>query len=205
MLLDKLNASQPLFTIFEIQAPIPSGLLKTPAGMAEWAARHLERPLTKNERSGLKPQFIADDFFLAAEDVRTNLGLHLIVGMTPAMVAAVSHDKVLWNLFSSVSGKTILLSTADLRQFAEQAGRPFKAAIGAILVAALLVAVNSKMKYHKKDSGCVFDYNGSRVSLVETIRAMQIERSCLEKLTSDQQEAGVSMLAALKRMKRKSK
>ncbi|MGB5081205.1 MAG: hypothetical protein WBO23_10735 [Burkholderiales bacterium] len=203
-LIERLNAAQPLFTIFEVQAPIPGGLLKTPAGMAEWAVEHLGKQLSKRERDALERHVIANEFFAAAEDIRTHLGLDFIVGMTPAMVAGVQSDgSIYWNHFSSVFDKTILLSTADLRQFAEDAGRPFEAGVGALLVAALQIAVNRKLGYHE-DTGCIFDYNGMRATLVTTFKQMRIDAQCLHNMTPEQRDAATSMLAVLKRMKRRA-
>ena len=205
LLLKRLNAAQSPFVMFEIQAPLPGGMLKTPEGMLNWAAVQLGEPLSKAERNQMEPQMVANEFFAAAEDIRKSMGLDLIVGMTPAMVAGVDHDGgIYWNHFSSLSGKTILLSTADLRHFAEKAGRSFEAAVGAILLASLLVAVNSKLEYHD-DTGCLFDYNGSRVSLIKTLKEMQIEKSCLAVMTAEQRTAAHAMLKVLKALRRRSK
>ena len=206
ILLEKLNAAQSLFTIFEIQAPIPGGLIKTPEGMAEWASEHLNKPLTKEERDEFSEHMIANKFFDAAEDIRKDedIDVDFIVGITASMVAYISSNTVYWNHFSAVHGKTILISAADLRRFSEQAERPFEAAIGALLVSSLLIAVNDKLDYHD-DSGCLFDYNGSRVSLVNTIKNLHIEGKCLDKMTSEQREAAISMLSSLKRMRIKRK
>lgn len=204
-LVERLNEAQPLFTIFEIQAPIPGGLIKTPLGMAAWAAEHLGRPISKRERDAFERHMIADDFFAAAEDIRVDMGLDFVVGMTPALVAGAEPDgSIFWNHFSAVFGKTILLSTADLRQFTEDAGRPFEAGVGALLVAALMVVVNDKLDYHD-DTGCVFDYNESRVSLVATLKQMRIDAQCLQKMTSQQRDTAINLLAVLKRMKRRTK
>lgn len=199
-LLERLNAAQPLFTIFEIQAPVPSGLLRTPSGMAEWAAMHMG-PQWKNKT--FAPHMISDDFFAAAADIRRDMGLDLIVGMTPAMVAGTDPDgTVFWNHFSDVVGKKILISTADLRTYSENANRPFEAGIGVLLVSALLVAVNKKLEYHD-DTGCIFDYNESRISLVGTLKQMIIDDQCLDRMTPVQRDAATNMVAVLKRMKRR--
>jgi hypothetical protein len=207
-LLEKLNPAQLLFTIFEVHAPVPGGLIKTPAGMAEWAAAHLNQPLKKKDVAQLQPQMITGDFFSAADDIRRALGLDFIVGLTPAMLAGVlpkaQGKGIYWNHFSSGLRKTILLSTTDLRQYAEQAGRPFEAAIGALLVPELLMAINKKLVYHR-DSKCIFDDNVSRVNFVKTMKAMKICDSCLEKMTPEQSKAAVGMLAVLAHMKMKSK
>lgn len=204
-LLERLNAAQSLFTIFEVQAPMPGGLLKTPVGMAEWAAEQLGKPLSKSDRDEMEPHVIANEFFTAAEDIRNHFGLDLIVGMTPAMIAGFQADgEIFWNHFSAVTDKTILLSTADLRRFAEAAHRPFEAGVGALMVATLLVAVNRKLGYHE-DTGCIFDYNGSRVSLVTTLKLMRIDVQCLRAMTTEQADAAISMLTVLKRMKRRAR
>jgi hypothetical protein len=202
--LEKINAVQSLFTIFEIQAPIPGGLLKTPDGMAEWAYEHLKRELSDIERNEIGQNLIADDFFIAGEHICEKMGLDFIVGITPAMVAGTSGNRIYWNHFSSVLSRAILLSTANLRQFADQAGRPFEAAIGVLLVPSLLIAINESLHYHD-NSGCLFDYNGDRVSIVETIKTMQIEESCLEKMTSEQQAFAENILKTLKRMRSRNK
>lgn len=203
MLLEKLNAAQPMFTIFEIQAPVPGGLIKTQEGMADWAAQQLGRKLGKRELGEMDRHIIANEFFVVGEDIRKNMGLDFLVGLAPALVAGTAADGgIYWNHFSSVSGKTILLSTTDLREFAAQAERPFEAAVGAMLLPALLIAVNGKLEYHD-DSGCLFDYNGSRVSLVSTLKAMQIEDRCLDVMSPEQRTAASAMLKALQLMKRR--
>ncbi|BAK77240.1 hypothetical protein NH8B_2426 [Pseudogulbenkiania sp. NH8B] len=64
-LLERLNAAQPLFSIFEVQAPIPGGLLKTPAWMAQWASEHMHNQLNTDELEAFKPHVVANEFFAA--------------------------------------------------------------------------------------------------------------------------------------------
>jgi hypothetical protein len=199
-LLERLNNAQSFFTIFEIQAPLPGGMLKSPAGMEAWTNSQLGKPLRQKEP--FEPHVIANEYFVAAQDIRKSLGLDFVVGISPAMVAGVEPDgEIFWNHFSAVADKTILLSSADVRQFSREAGRPFEAGVGVLLVASLLIAVNGHLQYHD-DTGCIFDYNGSRVSLANSIRRMRIDGSCLRTMTSDQRDAARQMLATLRRMKR---
>lgn len=201
LLLKKLNAVQSPFTIFEIQAPIPAGMLKSREGMNAWAKKQIGKKFKKSDWDDVESHTVADEFFVAAEDIRKSMGLDLIVGMTPAMVAGVDEDGIYLNHFCSVSGKTIVLSTTDLRPFAEKAGRPYEAAVGAILLAALMVAANKKIYYHD-DTGCLFDYNESRVSLIKALKKMYIDENCLGLMTVDQRTAALAMLKVLKDMKR---
>ncbi len=201
-LLEGLNRVQTLFEFFEVQAPVPGGLIKTSEGMLQWAA---ENGLYTGsmDASTFEPQMIADEFFLAAEDIRKALKLARVVGVTAAMIAGVDEDGVYWNHVAAGEEKTILLSMKDVRAFAEQAERPFAAAVGALLIGALFASINEKITYHA-DAGCLFDDNQSRVSLIETFKALSIEASCFNKLTPKQRVAADAMLSALRLMKRKS-
>jgi hypothetical protein len=199
-LLGRLNRSQSLFTIFEVQAPVPGGLIKSSEGMAHWAAAQgILKPLPAFEK-----HVIADEFFVAAEDIREDLDLSFIVGITPAMVAGTSPDGAYWNYVSAGVGKTILLSTRDLRDFAAQANRPFAAAVGTLLVSTLLAGVNEQLIYHE-NTGCIFDFNENRISFVDTFKALRIEESCLDKMTSDQRQAATAMVTVLRRMRRRNR
>ena len=203
-LLERLNEAQSMFTIFEVQAPLPGGLLKTSRGMAEWVADHRATQKIRNRDEHFAPHVVFEDFLSAAESIRKGMGLDYIVGLTPALVAGVEPDgSVYLNHFSSVLGDTILLSTTDLRQFTEDANRPFEVGVGALLVAALLVAVNDKLEYHD-DTGCLFDYNDNRASLIPALRQLSIDEQCLHKMTQGQREAATNMLGVLRRMKRRA-
>jgi hypothetical protein len=201
-LLEELNRVQTLFELFEVQSPVPGGLIKSPDGMMQWAAENGVYTGSMDV-SEFEPQMIADEFFLVAEDIRKALKLSRVVGVTAPLIAGVEEDSVYWNHFASGKGKTILISTKDVRSFAEQAHRPFAAAVGALLIGALLANVNDKITYHD-DTGCIFDYNGSRISLVNTFTALRIDSSCFQKLTPKQRISADSMLTALRAMKRKS-
>jgi hypothetical protein len=146
---------------------------------------------------------IANEFFLAAEDIRKAFKLTRVVGVTAAMIAGVDEAGVYWNYVAAGEEKAILLSIKDVRAFAERADRPFAAAVGALLIAALFASINEKITYHA-DAACLFDENQSRVSLIETFRALRIENSCLNKLTPKQRVAADAMLSVLRLMKRKS-
>ncbi len=200
-LLTHLNAAQDMFIIFDIVAPVPGGMVRRPADFVEWLDAHSkDANSVLAALSDLTPQIIADEIFVAAESIRRALKLDLVIGMTPAMVAGTSREGVYWNHFSCVSDRTIVVSAADLRVFAKRAGRPFEAAVGALITTTLLVATNDRLGYHE-DTGCLFDYNESRTSLVDTLKRLHIDQDCLDKMPPGQRKAGRAMLMALKKMK----
>jgi hypothetical protein len=202
-LLVKLNGAQSMFTVFEIQAAVPGGLVKTSEGMYDWYAEKIGKRLRKSKSNLLGRHMIADEFFVVAENIRAAMGLDLIVGLTTALIGGTESDgSVYYNHFSCVREKCILLSTADLREFSEEAGRPFEAAIGALLMPALLIAVNPQLGYHK-DNNCLFDYNGNRVTLVSTLKNMQIDQHCMAEMSDEQRNAALAMVKAIKLMRRR--
>ena len=202
ILLKALNSVQSLFELFEVQAPVPGGLIKTSDGMLQWLAENGGYSASL-VASDVEPQMIADEFFRAAEDIRKALDLGRVVGLTGAMIAGVDERGLYWNYVSVGEGRTVLLSTNDVRNFAEQADRPFAAAVGAMLTGALLANLNENITYHD-DTGCLFDFNQSRVSLVNTFRRLRIDDPCFAKLTQKQRLAADAMLKDLRAMKRKS-
>lgn len=202
-LMSRLNAAQVPYTLFEINAPVPAGLRKTTEGMDAWMQSHGVQ-LKKSERAALQPQVIAGDFFTVAHDIRTGMGLDMVVGLIPVMVAGESDEGVYWNHYCSVSDGAALVSTADLREFAATAGRPFEAAVGVLLIGAILVRFNSKLSYHD-NRGCIFDYNEDRVSLIDTIKTLKLCADCAKHMSAEQKGATEAMLAVLRKMKRKSK
>lgn len=201
-LLSRLNSAQDLFAIFEVQAAVPAGLVKTPEGMVQWIEKETGERLPPKERKSMQRQLITDDFFSAAADIRESMGLDRLVGITPAMLAGRESDGPFWNYFTRVRGSEIVISTADVRDYAEVAGRPFEAAVGAMLIPTLLIAANSNLRYHD-DTGCLFDFNQARVTFIESIHNMMIDVQCKKRMTPDQWAAASGMVKAISAMKRR--
>jgi hypothetical protein len=199
VVLDKLNSAQALVTFFEVQAPIPAGMIKSEKPIVEWATKEHGISLTKKERADMAHNILADEFFRAGKDIRKNLGLNYLAGLTPAMIAGSNAHEVYWNHFSSGRGAMLLISTADLRDFASQADRSFESAVACLLVGQLLAEMTPKLSFHA-DRGCLFDYNADRKSLVATLRDPVIEPGCLDKMEPKVRTAAESLVAALKRL-----
>ncbi|NID05631.1 hypothetical protein HBF26_12090 [Luteibacter jiangsuensis] len=201
-LLVRLNGAQSIVTLFEINAPVPAGLRKTAKGMVEWFARHQVKQ-SRKQVSDLEPHIVFEEFFHAASDIRAYMGLDMVVGLTPVMVAGESDGSLYWNHFSNVQDGVILISTMDVREFAQNANRPFEAAVGGMLIGAVLVGLNDQLGYHDQTLGCLFDYNEDRSGIVAAIKMARICPECSEVLTEKQQSAAESMLKVLRKMKRK--
>jgi hypothetical protein len=199
-LIEQLNRAQVLYTLFELLAPVPGGLIKTEQGFVDWSRAHLDAPLDADVTKGLPRQMIREQFNEVAGNIQRGMGVDLLVGVTPALIAGVKGDEIFWNHFSSVMPPLVLLSVSDLRDFAGQAGRPYEAAVGLLLAVALLVAHNRNLRYHG-DNGCVFDYKADRTGLVDTLRTMRICPACEQIMSTAENDALRGMLAALKAMR----
>lgn len=203
-LVERLNESQSMFTLFEILAPIPGGLVKTTEGFKKWLAEQPGEPIAEMAAEDASaPQMIFDDFHVVAKDIRIGMGLDMLIAFTPYMVAGTQDGHPFWNHFTATEGGCILISVTDLREYADQAVRPFEAAVGVLLVSSLFVTIIEDLDFHDVDTGCIFDYNQRRESLVDTIKEMMIDKECFAKMDLLQMQAAKSMLSVLKRMKRR--
>lgn len=198
-LIEHLNAAQPAFVFFEVEAGIPSGLISQPERVIAWAKDALGKNWKSSYRKDMESNVIANDFFPRADKVRADLGLDYIVGVTPGMVAGEEDDgNVYWNHFSTFEKRSILVSVQDLRAFAKKAGRPFEALVGHVTIAQLLVAQSYSrgLSFHE-DRGCLFDYNESRESIVTAAQHPNIEPACLKLIAPSIRESALKLAEAL--------
>jgi hypothetical protein len=200
-LLAALNEAQTALRFYEIQAPIPAGMIKTEERLVEWMEKLEGAPLSKKDRADITRNILFNEFSAAAEDIRTSpgVGADYLVGITPAMVAGGYPKQTFWNYFSAAQGRILMVSTTDLRGFAAKAKRPFEAAVGGLLVASLLAQMTEGLEIHD-DRGCIFDRNEARSTIVRNIRDPYIEPECLGKMTPRLQKAALAMLDRLKQM-----
>ena len=194
-LLERINTVQSQFTFFEIQAPLPGGLIKK----GEWYADVKGFDLSARERKELGTNIFANEFFKAGNNIRLHLGLDYLIGITPAMVAGVETNEIYWNHFSSSDGPVLLISTADLRTFAAKAGRSFESLLAFLMVGQLLAEMNPKVRFHT-DRGCLFDYNQDRVSIANDAAKPSIEPACFERIEPENRESAKKLLQLLQRL-----
>lgn len=196
-IIEVLNAAQGLFTIFEVEAAIPAGMISRPERVVAWLREQTGKAPSRKDRSEIENNMIAEDFYRRADIVRKDLGLDYLVGITPSMVAFEDAGQVYWNNFATYDKRLVLASTYDLRMFAEKAGRPFEVAVGGLICSMLLVAVNPKLGYHQENTGCLFDMNLDRKSIVKTIKNARIDERCMSLMRPKYRPVAEALLEAL--------
>ncbi|HUI79797.1 MAG TPA: hypothetical protein VLY24_17850 [Bryobacteraceae bacterium] len=204
-LLQRLNAAQKKIAFFRIVAAIPAGLISDKERVKAWV-REQHKRMTKSRLAQLEENTIFEDFYPQADKVRREMGLDYLAGITQSMVAFQAGNDIHWNYFTaSVEiqrdldvGRSLLISSYGLREYAAEAGRPFATAVGIMAVSQLLAAVSPDVQFHPEDRGCMFDFNGDRDSVVETLREARIEPECLKKIRRDLREPAVALADALR-------
>jgi len=88
-----------------------------------------------------------------------------------------------WKYFAAGEGKVSLISTADLRRYSREAGRPYEAAIDMLIVGQIF-ATRLNIGYHCETRGCVFDHNANRDDLITLIKSMTIDPHCQNSYTN---------------------
>lgn len=229
-LINRINGAQGTYTLFDVRSPMPAGMVKSNMAIREWAKEHSdEHDASEDELSCLEhvvDQMFMEDFLVAAAPIREHIGVHTIIGITPARVAGLVREqlgqpkKLFIDDFSAVQVGQVpeggdpswvpglkrvpaaLLSTSDLREFAARADRKFEVAIGVLLVGALIVADTPSVNYHD-DTGCVFDRNegDDRKGIVKVLELLTICDRCKAALgkKSSVAEAMVNCLGAIPR------
>ncbi len=198
-LLQRLNAAQTRFTFFKSVAAIPAGLISDKERMKSWLQEHKER-LSSSDLKDLEDNTIAEDFYPQADKVRRELGLDYLIGITRSMIAFEEERGVNWNYFSVSQGRTLLVSSYGLRDYAEEARRPFEAAVAFVAVAELLATINAKLGFHEPDRGCMFDHKASRDSIVAGLREIKIEKDpCLNSIRPNLRESALALAETLRK------
>ncbi|HEX7174114.1 MAG TPA: hypothetical protein VF240_02355 [Pyrinomonadaceae bacterium] len=197
-LVNALNEAQPVFTFFDLQAPLPAGLVISSEGFAEWARKRLEKRVSKSQREGFTDNFMFDDFNKFARVVHKQVGTDYLVGITRHMVAWTQGESVYWNYFTASDRRVILTSAYNLREYAALAGRPFEAAVAGLVVAEILAALNRRLGYHEENRGCLFDFNQERDTVIESIRQARIEPQCLDLIDEKYRDAAAALTDVLR-------
>jgi len=190
-----LNEVQTAFAIFEVQAAIPAGLVSRPPRIREWLLRNVRLKVALKDLSN---SVIFDEFQVQAERVRSDLGLDYLIGVTPYLITDGDRTGGSYDYFSVSKGRIMLASTNEVYAYGKKAGRRFEVAVGSIAVSALLAAVNPKVGFHDETRGCLFDYNDDRKTIVQSLKKMVIEPSCLDLITPKYRDAAEAMVKALR-------
>lgn len=200
-LIEAMNGVQQSFIFSEVKATVPAGLISRPQRVIPWLNQALGRDLTPLEELEIKNNLIANDYFELAESIRRDLKMGFlereidyVVGITPSMVAGEFGEYPFWNYFATFANRTVLVSTFQLREFAEQSGRPFEAFLAGVIVVPLLVArFSPKLQFHE-NRGCLFDFNADRRSIMEKALDPKIEPDCMNAIEEPYRAAVQSLV-----------
>ena len=134
--------------------------------------------------------------------MRRALALDYLVGLTHLMVAFKEKGKkgkVGYDYFSYNAGPTILVSAYGVPRYARRAKRPYEAALGSLVVGAVLAELSPKLEeFHDETRGCLFDLNWERDSIVKSFRVMTICGECLPKIAPRLHGPAHALLEALR-------
>ena len=207
-IIERMNNAQDRIVFIEVQTPVPAGMVKTGAMLVAEFERAVDRPLRDDEKQDVGRNMLVNEFLTFAESVRRKNGLDSLVGITPAMLAFHQDDQTHWNYFSYGNGGPLsLVSTFDLRKYAERADRPFEAAVG-MLIVGQIISTRNHLDFHAETRGCALDFNEDREDLVLSIRSMRFDAQCLlaiEARDPNEAKSAHGLMTALRSMKREAK
>jgi hypothetical protein len=199
-----LNKGQNMCSLFEVQVPVPGGLIKTERGFYEWAQTKIGPQADPREYGEVPRQMIADEFFKLGRTARQALGLDVLVGLTSAGIAGVDDTKVHYGHRVASAEGLVLLSIAGLRTLSEEAGRRYEAAVGMMLLRKLIAP--GRADGHAQDcamSDCV-DLAHLRAALSKMDTCPECAR-LLEPAQFEQAASALKLLRAMRRPAKKSK
>lgn len=193
-LLKKLNSAQSQFRFYEVQAPVPAGLVKR----AVWYTSQGFK-LSGKEQKQLERQINANEFYRVGANLREYFRIDYLVAISPFKIAGLAKKELYWNYFSVNEGPVVLASTNELRNFADIAGRPFAAMVGFVIVGQLVCAANPKVQFHA-DRGCLFDFNEKRVTIAHAALKPHIEPSCMNLIEPRFRDSAAALVRVLAKL-----
>jgi hypothetical protein len=217
-LVTELTTAQPRFAFFHVHASVPSTLVTPGVQLASFIEKTSNKDsdskreadyfdtmtaktrLLGKKASSLKDNLMADYFTPIARKIRKEFGLDSLVGVTRHMIAFTEDESLHYNYFSFSEGDEFLVSSYGMREYAQKAGKPFRAAVGYVIIGQLLAAVNPKIHYHPETKGCLFDFNESRDSIVEGVKSLKIDGDCMRKIKPGYRPVAQSFLDALNKI-----
>jgi uncharacterized integral membrane protein len=183
--LEAMNRSQERFAFFPVQASVPMGV----GLMGERVARMLpglDRDLSASDLDQIDRNVFAPDYVPYLATAREAVGVDMLAGLVAPLLAFKEPDGGFhWNYFSwspddgDAISREVVVSTADVREFAAKAKRPVEAAIAVVTVAQVWAAL-FKVDFHDDTRGCLFDFCEDRTDLVGTFKAIRISDASLK-------------------------
>ncbi len=170
----KLNAAQNYVEFQTLQLANPSGSVR----------------VTRNDKASLD----AAKLFRQLEDAPERFNVDRIIVLTHHLIV----DDDLSNLFATSNKAETLsvVSTADLRGYAEKAKRTYARAVFYLVLGEVISMDNPEMDYHAETRGCLMDYCKDRDDLVQGLRTPRIDEKCREQVKDKKLLAAVEKMLA---------
>ena len=195
-LLDAIEDAQGYFSFYCVEAAFQTALT-TPGEhvAAQWKRRIGDRM----SPTAAEANVCASPIFEAARPVLTALPLDWLVVVVRSMIADESDPDDAWyNLFATSRGHVVLLSTADMREYAAEAGRPFESAV---VGTALSIVVQEMVPALDRTPGSIFDFCENRHDIVNVIRTPKIDTANRARIPAEILEPTERVLDILTRYK----
>jgi hypothetical protein len=199
-----MNAAQPTFAFFELQAAVPAGLISRPEHVEQWA-RNLTGAVRRAQKNEFRSNVIFEDFYVRAELIRKDFGINYLVGIVPHWVASEDETHIYWNSFAAEDQRIMLTSTIELYKYSARADRPFEVAVAVVVVAILLASINPRADFHEETRGCLFDKNRQHATIVKSIAKPTIEPSCMSLISAKYRESAAALVRVLNAYRRPSR
>ena len=201
--LERLNESQRLFGFIRIEATVPMGLTlsgdRTRRLVADRGGDFHDPDISSN--------VFAPDVLEASKPMRKSLDIDVLACIVSPLIMDYvdledEKSRLGWNFFSSARKGAIVVSAYDLRAYAADAGRPFEAALTAVIVASALCSVFSRVEYHPETRGCLLDYCENRGDIVVMLRKPVICEETLKQIPPTARPDVLRMVSILDEYKR---
>lgn len=197
-ILNELNDCQSEFRFEMIDGSVPRSITFGGESTLDWARKMLGSQVKGSEQS-LRKNIVAGNLHTLSQSAIDDFGLDLVVLFTKWMIADIRGARVIWNYFSVSESNSIIVSAADVREFAKNANRSFEVALASMMISQLVVELHpDEVGFHRECRGCMFDFSETRITLVETFEALEFEQECLETIPQPTRDAAERMANVLR-------
>jgi hypothetical protein len=203
--LDTMNRRQRLFKFTLIEATAPTGLTISGDRTREIAKQYgadIDSP-------EIGQNILAEDIYRAARPILESFGSDLLVCVvSPMIMDYLTQEEdgktgLGWDYFSVSKGGIVLVSAFGLRDYAEQAERPFEACLAALIAAQVFVESFPMVGIHDEGDtrGCLMDYCENRADVVLGLRSIGICDDTKNEIPDDARASALKILDAIREYK----
>lgn len=181
--LEHVSRRQSRYTFYPVEASLPMGLgLISDAFRSRLAKSGIQ--VSEEDWGELTENIAVQEFFPFLAETRKRIEVDVIVGLFGPMLAWTERDDSLnwaWNYFSLGEGDEVAISAYGIRHYAEEAGRPYEAAIAMMAMSQVWASMYPDLHFHSESRGCPFDFCENRSDLIFSIKRMEL---CPESLSA---------------------